>query len=148
MSVDDRVGLAAHVVSRDDKLCRTFSVPVHASVQNVSQVWRAGPLRVRLAWGVEERWVVLEAECWQVAEWAKGLGLGFQRVARWMQGVLGPSWTLGSALYLQVRVTPALDRFLVELVDVIADVRRAAGTVQLELEGLEEEGDDVRSTGV
>lgn len=138
MSVDDRVGLAAHVVSQDDKLSRTSSVPVHAAGQNVSQVWRAGPLQVRLAWGVEERWVVLDAKCWEVVEWAKGLGLGFQQVAKWMQGVWGASWTLGSVLYLQVRVTPALDRFLVELVDVIADVRRASGTVQLELEDLAE----------
>ena len=132
MSIDDRVGLAAHVVSQDDKLSRTFSVPVHASVQNVSQVWRAGPLRVRLEERDGEPWLVVQAEGVEVLQWAVAAGWSYRLVVGWCGSGRRMGWELP--------LTPALDRFLVELVDVIADVRRAAGTVQLELEGLEEQG--------
>ena len=129
MTVDDRVGVAAHVVSQDDKLSRTFSVPVHASVQNVSQVWRAGPLRVRLEERDGETWLVLEASWVDLVRWGVGAGLNYGELVGWCEGK--------GALWWRLKLTPMLDQFLVELVDVIADVRRAAGTVQLELEGLE-----------
>lgn len=132
MSVDDRVGLAAHVVNQDDKLCRTFSVPVHGWVQNVSQGWEAGPLRVRLEERGGETVVVAEAPWPEMVLWAQAAGFEYERIVHWAHLLGDLRWEL--------RLTPALDRFLVELVDVIADVRRAAGTVQLELEGLEEQG--------
>ena len=152
MSVDDRVGLVAHVVSRDDKLSRTFSVPVHASVQNVSQVWRAGPLLVRLGERDGETCLVVEVRCVDLLD---AVGLKYGRIRDWVQAMPVLRWECVevagydvpqqmSVVRWELPFTPALDRFLVELVDVIADVRRAAGTVQLELDGLEEvdDGDD------
>ncbi len=132
MATDDRLGLMPTTEAKEGKLKATGSVLVHASVQTVSQVWQAGPLEVRLEERDGETWVLVAARYIDVLNWAVAVGLEVDRVVdalhRW--GVL--RWEL--------RLGPVLDRSLVELVDVIADVRRAAGTVQMCFEDLDVSG--------
>ena len=136
MSVDDRHGVATVQVAKEGKLECTGGVLVHASVESVSQVWQAGPFEVRLA----ERgryggtWLVVEAQRLGVLGLLTACGAGYREAAELVDGL--PQF----GVHVELALTETLDRLLVELVDVIADVRRAAGTVQLAFEDVVEQG--------
>ena len=129
LDVDDRHGLVAVQKGKEGKLKHMRGRPAHASAQPVSQVWRAGPLRVRLEERDGETWLLVYGFGAGVVRSGVALGFDYEGIVDWVRGRGVVRWEL--------RLTPALDRFLVELVDVIADVRRAAGTVQLGFEDLD-----------
>ena len=132
MTADDRVGLMPTTELREGKLKCRRGVVVHALVQTVSQVWQAGPLRVWLEERDGETWLVVKAPWLVLAHWGADVGFDCEAVL---------DWARTQQLRWELPLTSGVDGFLVELVDVIADVRRAAGTVQMCFEDLEDGGD-------